>query len=83
MRVSVSTYAVRSILITSLRYGDARDLAHQVCEPAVASKLGDMWGVDKEGELRGVWRDSGHPQLFFGMGKRVVTTVISEWTASI
>lgn len=69
------------VVVFATGYGDARDLAHQVCEPAVASKLGDMWGVDKEGELRGVWRDSGHPQLFFGMGNFAMGRQYSTYLA--
>ena len=52
-----------------LRYGDARDLAHELCEPEVVDKIGEVWGIDEEGELNGVWRDSGHPHLFFAQGE--------------
>ena len=52
-----------------MRYGDARGLAHELCEPEVVDKVGEVWGIDEEGELNGVWRDSGHPHLFFAQGE--------------
>ncbi|THH13752.1 hypothetical protein EW146_g6504 [Bondarzewia mesenterica] len=56
------------VIVFATGYGDARDLAHELCEPTVANKIGKMLGVDEEGELLGVWRDSGHPQMFFVIG---------------
>jgi len=31
-------------------------------------RTGPVWGLDDEGELRGCYRPSGHPGLWYGMG---------------
>lgn len=51
------------------RYGDHRDVMRDICGPEVASKVGEIWGVDEDGQLMGAWRDSGHEGLWFGIGK--------------
>ena len=43
-------------------------MAYEVLEPEVAKQLKPLWNLDSDGELRGVWRYSGHPQLYFGIG---------------
>ena len=34
----------------------------------VAARVKPMWGLDEEGELRNVWRDTGVPNFWFMMG---------------
>jgi len=41
---------------------------HEICGDEVASKVGEIWGLDKEGQLQRVWRPSGHDGLWFAMG---------------
>jgi hypothetical protein len=43
-----------------------------ICGDEVASKVGPVWGTDKEGQLQGVWRHSGHDGLWFAMGMCVL-----------
>lgn len=46
-------------------FGDYRDAISKIFGMEVASKLGDMWGLNEEGEVNGVWRiTSGHPGLY-------------------
>lgn len=40
-----------------------------ICGPGVASKVGKIWGMDDDGQMRGAWRDCGHEGLWFGIGK--------------
>lgn len=51
------------------RYGDHRDVMRDICGAEIASKVGEIWGVDKDGQLMGAWRDSGHEGLWFGIGE--------------
>ena len=39
-----------------------------VCDPQVAEKVKPLWVPTDEGELSGIWRDSGHESLWFGLG---------------
>lgn len=34
----------------------------------VADRVKDVWGMDEEGEIRGMWRNSGHPGFWFMAG---------------
>jgi hypothetical protein len=34
----------------------------------LARKVGEVWGLDEEGELKGVWRRSGHSGFWFAGG---------------
>lgn len=38
-------------------------------EPEVSNQIGPVWGLDSDGELRSVWRHSGHAQLYFAIGR--------------
>ncbi|KAF9224891.1 FAD/NAD(P)-binding domain-containing protein [Gyrodon lividus] len=49
-------------------FGDMRDSIREVCGPDVATKVGNVWGLDAEGELQGVWRRTGHSGLWIAMG---------------
>ncbi|KAF8843430.1 FAD/NAD(P)-binding domain-containing protein, partial [Paxillus ammoniavirescens] len=55
-------------VIFATGFGDIRDSIREVCGPTVASKVGNVWGLDAEGELQGVWRRTGYPRLWIAMG---------------
>ena len=44
-----------------------RTVAHLFGEE-VARATSDIWDLDAEGELRGVYRPTGHPALWFAAG---------------
>ena len=35
----------------------------------MADKCIPIWGLDKEGEVRGAWRELGVPNLYYMMGE--------------
>jgi hypothetical protein len=39
-----------------------------ILEPEVVAKLGLLGGLNKEGELNGIWRRTQQPGLWFAMG---------------
>ena len=51
------------------RFGDARDTVRSICGADIANKIGLVWGLDEEGEVRNVWRPTKVKGLWFGMGK--------------
>ena len=40
--------------------------------------VGEIWGLDDEGEFNGVWGDIGVPNLWFMMGKPCLHEEISK-----
>ncbi|OBZ66258.1 putative indole-3-pyruvate monooxygenase YUCCA11 [Grifola frondosa] len=68
-------------IVFATGFGDSRDLARRVCGADVAAKLSPVWGLDDEGELQSVWRDSGHPGLFFATGNFAISRQFSKYLA--
>ena len=53
---------------TDIRYGDTHGNIRRVCGDAVADNCKPIWGLDKVGELNGVWRDIGVRGLWCILG---------------
>ncbi|KAI6132858.1 hypothetical protein EV401DRAFT_2221114 [Pisolithus croceorrhizus] len=56
------------VVIFATGYGESRDSIREVCGSEIAKQVGPIWGLDNEGELQGVWRRTGQPHLWIGMG---------------
>lgn len=52
-------------IIFATGYQNMRTEARSIFGDAVANKVGDIWGFDEEGEMRTIWRPSGHPGFWF------------------
>jgi len=46
-------------------FKNMRESARALVGDLVADRLGLVWGLDEEGELRTMWRNSGHPGFWF------------------
>ena len=40
----------------------------RILGPEAGARLKPVWGLDAEGEIRGLWRDLGIPRAWFMMG---------------
>ncbi|KAF5027136.1 hypothetical protein F66182_762 [Fusarium sp. NRRL 66182] len=47
----------------------------------VADKVGDVWGFNKEGEMRVIWQKSGHPGFWFHGGNLALCRYYSKLLA--
>lgn len=56
------------IVVLCTGYKDLRENARALFGDEVADRLVRMWDWDAYHELGGIWRDSGHPHLFFMVG---------------
>jgi hypothetical protein len=45
-----------------------RGIVRQICGDDIADKTREVWGLNEEGELNGVWRDSGVERMWIMMG---------------
>jgi putative flavoprotein involved in K+ transport len=45
-----------------------REHVRNVVGDEVADSLSEVWGLDEEGEIRGIFRPSGHPNLWYSAG---------------
>jgi len=55
------------VLATSFR--SIRDTMRGIFGDAIIDQTSPVWGLDHEGELKGIYRPSGHPGLWFAAGE--------------
>ncbi|KAK7736128.1 hypothetical protein SLS53_007155 [Cytospora paraplurivora] len=55
-------------IIFATGYQNMRTQARAIFGDEVADELGDVWGLDENGEIRTLWRSSGHPGFWFHGG---------------
>ncbi len=53
------------VVVLATGYENMRESARALLGDAVADRCQPVWGLDDEGELRTMWRRSGHPGLWF------------------
>jgi hypothetical protein len=67
-----------------VRYGDMRGNIRRICGDAVADQCKPVWGLDKEGEFNGVWRDIGVRGLWYMTGSCWILIVLrNKWSLMI
>ncbi|OJJ46857.1 hypothetical protein ASPZODRAFT_65690 [Penicilliopsis zonata CBS 506.65] len=52
-------------IVCATGYQNMRTQSRLIFGDAVADRVGDVWGFDEEGEMRSIWRKSGHPGFWF------------------
>lgn len=52
-------------VIFATGYQNMRTQARLLFGDEVADRVGDIWGFDEEGEMRTIWRKTGHPGFWF------------------
>ena len=62
-------------------YQNMRGTARKIFGDEVADRVGDVWGFDAEGELRTMWRRTGHPGFWFFGGNLALCRYFSRLTA--
>ncbi|KAM0553177.1 hypothetical protein ACHAPJ_007464 [Fusarium lateritium] len=53
------------IVVLATGYDGMRSTARKILGDKVADRVGDIWDLDEEGEIRSMWRSSGHPHFWF------------------
>jgi len=56
------------VVIFATGYGDPREPMQKIVGDEIKKKCKPIWGLDKEHEIYGVWRDLGIPHLWSMMG---------------
>lgn len=52
-------------IVFATGYQNMRSEARSIFGDELADQVGDIWGFDEEGEMRTIWRPSGHPGFWF------------------
>lgn len=45
-----------------------RFLVKQIFGQEIGDQMGDFWGLDEEGEIKGAWKECGHPAMWYHGG---------------
>lgn len=69
------------VVIYATSYQSIRDNMRALFSDEVIDQTDPLWGVDEEGEIRGCYRASGHPGLWFGAGNFAVSRFYSKQLA--
>lgn len=58
-----------------------RPLVSQIFSPSTADAMGDFWGIDSEGEIRGAFRPDGQKGMFYAGGDQSQCRYLSRFIA--
>ncbi|KAJ5681980.1 uncharacterized protein N7477_001920 [Penicillium maclennaniae] len=68
-------------IVFATGYQNMRTQARLIFGDEVADRVGDVWGLDAEGEMRTIWRRSGHPGFWFMGGNLALCRYYSRLLA--
>jgi len=70
-----------SLIVLATGYGNLSAEVGRCFGAEIAGKVGPVWGLDDEGELRNVWRPTPQPGLWFHAGSLYQCRVFSRYLA--
>jgi putative flavoprotein involved in K+ transport len=69
------------VVVLATGYQNMRESARRLLGDTVADRCRPVWGLDDEGELRTIWRRSGHDRLWFMGGNLQQARTYSKFLA--
>ena len=69
------------VVVLATGYQNMRESARRLLGDQVADRCSPVWGLDEEGELRTIWRRSGHDRLWFMGGNLQQARTYSKFLA--
>ncbi|MCJ1449945.1 hypothetical protein MMC28_000273 [Mycoblastus sanguinarius] len=68
-------------IVFATGYQNMRGTARKIFGDEIADQVKDVWGFDEEGELRTMWRRTGHPGFWFFGGNLALCRYFSRMLA--
>ncbi|KAJ5467515.1 hypothetical protein N7475_005267 [Penicillium sp. IBT 31633x] len=68
-------------IVFATGYQNMRTETRVIFGDKVADRVNDIWGLDEEGEMRTIWRRSGHPGFWFMGGNLALSRYYSRLLA--
>lgn len=81
LRMSDGRRITADTVVLATGFRGIHDTARRVLGDAVADKCGPVWGLDDEGEIRSVWRRSGHDGFWFSGGNLTMARIYNKYLA--
>ena len=69
------------IVVLATGYQNMRESARRILGDEVVDRVRSVWGLDDEGELCTIWRDSGFPHFWFMGGNLQQCCYFSKFLA--
>ncbi|KAH7319169.1 dimethylaniline monooxygenase (N-oxide forming) [Rhexocercosporidium sp. MPI-PUGE-AT-0058] len=69
LTLSDDTHLKADVIVFATGFeGNMRYLVQEIFGDEVAESMGDYWGLDREGEVKGAFKPSGHPAMWYHGG---------------
>lgn len=68
-------------IVLATGFQNMRSTARKIFGDELADRVKDVWGFDEEGEMRTMWRRSGHPGYWFAGGNLALCRFYSRLLA--
>ncbi|PFH62877.1 hypothetical protein XA68_11433 [Ophiocordyceps unilateralis] len=68
-------------VVLATGYQNMKSHTRQIFGSEIADRVNDVWGLNKEGEFRTMWQDSGHPGFWFHGGNLALCRYYSRLLA--
>ncbi|KAJ5127031.1 hypothetical protein N7448_007810 [Penicillium atrosanguineum] len=81
LRLADGSSLPADIIVLATGYDNMRTTVRKVLGDKVADRCADVWDLDHEGELRSMWRPSGHPGFWFFGGNLALCRIYSKFLA--
>jgi cation diffusion facilitator CzcD-associated flavoprotein CzcO len=65
-------------IVFATGYQNMRTEAGSIFGNGIEDRVGDVWGFDEEGEMRNIWRPSGHPGFWYMGGNLALCRYYSK-----
>ncbi|MEE2033326.1 flavin-containing monooxygenase [Rhodococcus chondri] len=81
VQLSDGTHVPAETVVLATGFRGILDTVRRVLGDQVAAKCGPVWGLDDEGEIRSVWRRSGHDGFWISGGNLTMARVYNKYLA--
>jgi len=79
LRMKDGTSMQADLIVTATGYYNPQEVVRRALGDDVAQRVGEVWGVDRDGEVRNMWRPTGQPGLWFTAGSLAQCRIYSRY----
>ncbi|KAJ5682425.1 hypothetical protein N7462_005590 [Penicillium macrosclerotiorum] len=79
LQIADGSTLAADVVVLATGYDNMRTTVRKVVGDKVADRCLDVWDLDNEGEVRAMWRPSGHPGFWFFGGNLALCRIYSKF----
>ncbi len=81
VQLADGTLLEADVIILATGFSNMREMARTLFGDSVADRCTSVWDLDEEGEIKTLWRRSGHPGFWFMGGSLLAARIYSKYLA--